>query len=140
MPISRVLRRLAPAALRTARKPASASISSLTSSMSALRVQATSAVDASAAAQKRVFSLAAPKSTTATSLISAATRPTTAAVQHKCSHVHHVKQQTRGMKVHSSVKRRCEHCKIVRRKGGKRHNGYMYVVCSANPRHKQRQG
>ncbi|KKA27406.1 hypothetical protein TD95_000475 [Thielaviopsis punctulata] len=49
-------------------------------------------------------------------------------------------QQTRGMKVHSSVKKRCEHCKIVRRKAGKRHNGYLYVICKANPRHKQRQG
>ncbi|KAL5611581.1 hypothetical protein BROUX41_000834 [Berkeleyomyces rouxiae] len=51
-----------------------------------------------------------------------------------------VVQQTRGMKVHSSVKKRCEHCKIVRRKAGKRHNGYLYVICKANPRHKQRQG
>ncbi|KAL6876581.1 ribosomal protein L36 domain-containing protein [Trichoderma novae-zelandiae] len=48
-------------------------------------------------------------------------------------------QQTRGMKVHSSVKKRCEHCKVVRRKAGKRHNGYLYVICKANPRHKQRQ-
>ncbi|KAI1407596.1 50s ribosomal protein l36 [Hypoxylon sp. FL1857] len=49
-------------------------------------------------------------------------------------------QQTRGMKVHSSVKKRCEHCKVVRRKSGKRHRGYLYIICSANPRHKQRQG
>ncbi|KAI1849157.1 hypothetical protein JX265_012790 [Neoarthrinium moseri] len=49
-------------------------------------------------------------------------------------------QQTRGMKVHSSIKRRCEHCKVVRRKRGKRGNGYRYIICSANPRHKQRQG
>ncbi|TWU75299.1 hypothetical protein ED733_006521 [Metarhizium rileyi] len=48
-------------------------------------------------------------------------------------------QQTRGMKVHSSVKKRCDHCKVVRRKAGKRHNGYLYIVCKANPRHKQRQ-
>ncbi|KXJ89581.1 ribosomal protein L36-domain-containing protein [Microdochium bolleyi] len=51
-----------------------------------------------------------------------------------------VQQQTRGMKVHSSVKKRCEHCKVVRRKAGKRHRGYLYIVCSSNPRHKQRQG
>ncbi|KAI1737758.1 hypothetical protein F4680DRAFT_205504 [Xylaria scruposa] len=51
-----------------------------------------------------------------------------------------VQQQTRGMKVHSSVKKRCEHCKVVRRKAGKRHRGYLYIICSANPRHKQRQG
>ncbi|KAI1812960.1 ribosomal protein L36-domain-containing protein [Poronia punctata] len=50
------------------------------------------------------------------------------------------KQQTRGMKVQSSVKKRCEHCKVVRRKAGKRHRGHLYIICSANPRHKQRQG
>jgi large subunit ribosomal protein L36 len=37
------------------------------------------------------------------------------------------------MKVRSSVKRICENCKIVRRKG------VVRVICS-NPRHKQRQG
>jgi len=37
------------------------------------------------------------------------------------------------MKVRASVKRICEHCKIVRRKGT------VLVVC-VNPRHKQRQG
>lgn len=29
---------------------------------------------------------------------------------------------------------------VVRRKANKRHNGYLYIVCPANPRHKQRQG
>jgi large subunit ribosomal protein L36 len=37
------------------------------------------------------------------------------------------------MKVTPSVRRRCEHCKLVRRKGKIR------VVCS-DPNHKQRQG
>ena len=37
------------------------------------------------------------------------------------------------MKVRSSVKRICENCKIIRRKGKVR------VICS-EPRHKQRQG
>ncbi|MCK4947558.1 MAG: 50S ribosomal protein L36 [Candidatus Aureabacteria bacterium] len=37
------------------------------------------------------------------------------------------------MKVKSSVKRRCERCKIVRRKG------VVHVICT-NPKHKQRQG
>jgi len=37
------------------------------------------------------------------------------------------------MKVSASVKRICENCKIVRRRG------VVYVVCT-NPRHKQRQG
>ncbi|MBO4544279.1 MAG: 50S ribosomal protein L36 [Verrucomicrobia bacterium] len=38
------------------------------------------------------------------------------------------------MKVRASVKRMCEHCKIVRRKG------VIRVICSSNARHKQRQG
>jgi large subunit ribosomal protein L36 len=38
-----------------------------------------------------------------------------------------------GMKVRASVKRVCDKCKVVRRRG------VVYVVCS-NPRHKQRQG
>ncbi|HEX9653456.1 MAG TPA: 50S ribosomal protein L36 [bacterium] len=37
------------------------------------------------------------------------------------------------MKVRSSLKRICESCKIIRRKGR------LYVICK-NPRHKQRQG
>lgn len=37
------------------------------------------------------------------------------------------------MKVTPSVRRRCEHCKLVRRKGKIR------VICS-DPNHKQRQG
>lgn len=37
------------------------------------------------------------------------------------------------MKVRSSVKRICENCKIVKRRG------IVRVICT-NPRHKQRQG
>lgn len=37
------------------------------------------------------------------------------------------------MKVRASIKRLCEHCKVVRRKG------VLRIICS-NPRHKQRQG
>ncbi len=37
------------------------------------------------------------------------------------------------MKVAASVKRRCEHCKIIRRRG------VVRVICK-NPKHKQRQG
>jgi len=37
------------------------------------------------------------------------------------------------MKVRTSVKKLCEKCKIVRRRG------VVRVICS-NPRHKQRQG
>ena len=38
------------------------------------------------------------------------------------------------MKVRPSVKKMCEHCKVVRRKGR------VMIICSANPKHKQRQG
>jgi len=38
------------------------------------------------------------------------------------------------MKVRSSVRRLCLNCKIVRRRG------VLRVICSTNPRHKQRQG
>ncbi|KAI0121243.1 ribosomal protein L36-domain-containing protein [Xylariales sp. AK1849] len=71
-----------------------------------------------------------------------AARPTMVATTMvaKALHPTVAQQQTRGMKVHSSVKRRCEHCKVVRRKAGKRHRGYIYIICPANPRHKQRQG
>ncbi|MEA3347031.1 MAG: 50S ribosomal protein L36 [Candidatus Auribacterota bacterium] len=37
------------------------------------------------------------------------------------------------MKVKSSVKRRCERCKVVRRKG------VVHIICT-NPKHRQRQG
>ena len=38
------------------------------------------------------------------------------------------------MKLKSAVKRLCEHCYMVRRKGR------LYVRCKKHPRHKQRQG
>lgn len=38
------------------------------------------------------------------------------------------------MKVRSSIRRLCLNCKIVRRRG------VLRVICSADPRHKQRQG
>jgi len=41
---------------------------------------------------------------------------------------------SRGMKVRSSVKIMCDGCNNVKRKGR------IYVVCSKNPKHKQRQG
>ena len=37
------------------------------------------------------------------------------------------------MKVRTSVKLMCKHCKPVRRKGR------LYVTCKRNPKHKQRQ-
>jgi large subunit ribosomal protein L36 len=38
------------------------------------------------------------------------------------------------LKVRSSVKPICEHCKVVKR------GGVAFVICSRNPKHKQRQG
>ena len=38
------------------------------------------------------------------------------------------------MKVKASIRKICRNCKIVRRKGA------LYVICSADPKHKQRQG
>ncbi|HCF59969.1 MAG TPA: 50S ribosomal protein L36 [Myxococcales bacterium] len=38
------------------------------------------------------------------------------------------------MKVRASVKKVCEKCKVIRRRG------IVRVICKANPRHKQRQG
>ena len=38
------------------------------------------------------------------------------------------------MKVRSSVKPICEHCKVVRRKG------VVHIIGKRNPKHKQRQG
>ncbi|KAH6917404.1 ribosomal protein L36-domain-containing protein [Coprinopsis sp. MPI-PUGE-AT-0042] len=61
---------------------------------------------------------------------------------HAHSHAHHLPiapsmaapSLTRGMKVRASVKVMCDGCSVVRRKGR------VYVVCSKNPKHKQRQG
>ncbi|KAI0076081.1 hypothetical protein K474DRAFT_1708484 [Panus rudis PR-1116 ss-1] len=58
------------------------------------------------------------------------------------NHVHHALHQhtaaqpflARGMKVRASVKRMCEGCSVVRRKGR------IYIICRRNPKHKQRQG
>jgi len=38
------------------------------------------------------------------------------------------------VKVRTSVKPICEHCKVVKR------NGVTRVICKRNPKHKQRQG
>jgi len=38
------------------------------------------------------------------------------------------------MKVKASVKKICQSCQIVRRKGR------VFVICKKNPKHKQRQG
>ncbi|WP_413626999.1 50S ribosomal protein L36 [Fructilactobacillus vespulae] len=38
------------------------------------------------------------------------------------------------MKVRPSVKKICEQCKVIKRRGR------VMIICSANPKHKQRQG
>ena len=38
------------------------------------------------------------------------------------------------VKVRSSVKPICEHCKVIKR------NGVIRIICKRNPKHKQRQG
>lgn len=38
------------------------------------------------------------------------------------------------MKVRASVKQMCKDCQIIKR------NGIIRVICSSNPKHKQRQG
>jgi len=38
------------------------------------------------------------------------------------------------MKVRASVKKICEHCKVIKR------HGKVFVICKKNPKHKQRQG
>jgi large subunit ribosomal protein L36 len=44
-----------------------------------------------------------------------------------------IRDHSRTMKVRASVKKICDKCKLVKRKGK------LYVICS-NPKHKQRQG
>ena len=44
------------------------------------------------------------------------------------------KHQRGFVKVRTSVKPICEHCKVVKR------NGVTRVICKRNPKHKQRQG
>jgi large subunit ribosomal protein L36 len=43
-------------------------------------------------------------------------------------------RQEEAVKVRASVKKVCVKCKVIRRKG------VVRVICTANPRHKQRQG
>jgi large subunit ribosomal protein L36 len=43
-------------------------------------------------------------------------------------------QQEFDVKVRSSVKPICEHCKVIKRQGVTR------IICKRNPKHKQKQG
>jgi large subunit ribosomal protein L36 len=38
------------------------------------------------------------------------------------------------MQVRASVKKRCDDCKVIKRKG------IVRIICAKNPKHKQRQG
>ena len=44
------------------------------------------------------------------------------------------RERSVSVKVRSSVKPICEHCKVVKR------DGVTRIICSRNPKHKQRQG
>ncbi|EPS38742.1 hypothetical protein H072_7470 [Dactylellina haptotyla CBS 200.50] len=65
------------------------------------------------------------------SILASASRPTLAVAP---SRGPTALSQVRGMKVRSAVKKLCTGCKSVRRKG------YLYIICSKNQKHKQRQG
>ena len=45
-----------------------------------------------------------------------------------------LKEKGAVVKVRTSIKKRCAHCKVVRRKG------VVHVICKREPKHKQRQG
>ncbi|KAK6333165.1 hypothetical protein TWF718_010988 [Orbilia javanica] len=64
------------------------------------------------------------------SLVKSSVRPTLSLVPQNPVSL----SQIRGMKVRSAVKKLCSGCKSVRRKG------YLYIICSKNQKHKQRQG
>ncbi|KAH6847072.1 ribosomal protein L36-domain-containing protein [Chaetomium sp. MPI-CAGE-AT-0009] len=125
--------------LQTVRTTASAS-KSLAASMRALSLS--SRPTALPAVQTRCLSQAALAGSSSRTTTTTATTVSGAAVGTAVQRGVAVftTQQVRGMKVRSAIKKRCEHCKVVRRKANKRHNGYLYIVCPANPRHKQRQG
>jgi len=46
----------------------------------------------------------------------------------------YVKSGATRLKVRSSVKPICEHCKVIKRQG------VIRIICKRNPKHKQRQG
>jgi large subunit ribosomal protein L36 len=50
------------------------------------------------------------------------------------SKTHHNANSEVAVKVRSSVKPICEHCRVVKR------GGVAFVICKRNPKHKQRQG
>merc|ERR1711939_670717 len=85
----------------------------------------------------RHLSLASSTSTTpihTSTPTSTSHNTTTACCSQPHTHARPIQQQqTRGMKVRSSIKLFCDGCSVVRRKGR------LYVRCSKDPKHKQRQ-
>lgn len=43
-------------------------------------------------------------------------------------------ERGRVMQVRASVKKRCEYCRVIKRRG------IVRIICSRQPKHKQRQG
>ncbi|CAO1615506.1 unnamed protein product [Parajaminaea phylloscopi] len=78
--------------------------------------------------KRSVLSLASAPS------ISGSSTSSEPAHSHANGHISAQFEQTRGMKVRSSVKKFCDGCSVVRRKGR------LYIICSKDPKHKQRQG
>ncbi|GAA5903584.1 hypothetical protein JCM6882_002993 [Rhodosporidiobolus microsporus] len=105
-----------------------------TSSSSPASVRALSTLGVSSAAHPRTCAcarcaprtIASPSSTAPSrprAIVGAGGAATEAGVEGK-----------RGMKVRSSIKAYCDGCSVVRRKGT------LFVICSKDPKHKQRQG
>ncbi|GAA5866583.1 hypothetical protein JCM5296_007015 [Sporobolomyces johnsonii] len=72
----------------------------------------------------------AARTTEVSSIVQAPTRPGLGGQQA----AHGAAEGKRGMKVRSSIKTYCDGCSVVRRKGT------LFVICSKDPKHKQRQG
>eukprot|EP00842_Homolaphlyctis_polyrhiza_P005499 jgi/Hompol1/5950/HPOL_001833-RA len=71
---------------------------------------------------------------TAVSAAATTTATSTLVPPHRCTPTcAHSLSQTRSYKIKTALKKRCEHCYFVRRKGKLR------VVCPENGKHKQRQ-
>ncbi|KAF3762076.1 hypothetical protein M406DRAFT_341383 [Cryphonectria parasitica EP155] len=126
---------------------ATTSLSGLSGSLRMLSLSSSSASSSQTTAtvvrpttQMRSLSSTILRTPSSSPIVRFPARALTPAVQRLAGGLQAMRYQVRGMKVYSSIKKRCEHCKVVRRKKSKRSNGYRYIICSANPRHKQRQG
>ncbi|SPO23758.1 uncharacterized protein UTRI_03728_B [Ustilago trichophora] len=93
------------------------------------------AVAATAPAQARFCSSSSSPSTllkaAAPKSLASSSRIVVPAAQSSSVMAKSLEHQQRGMKVRSSVKKFCDGCSVVRRKGR------LYVICSKDPKHKQ---